>query len=163
MEFKLSRSDVYHFENALAEAITTGGKVLVAADRGSDLGQVRMITNSASEAQNCKRVLNRCNYEHLLQSSKTGRPPGWNTDSAFQTYNEFNSSCSYAGAASPPGTSLGLPATKAIIRVAREHEEMALITKADAEERAKKLCIAATERHGLHLHDMEILAAEYQL
>lgn len=136
---------------------------MVAADRGLDLGLVRMITSSANEAQNYKRVLNRCNYEHLLQSSKTGRPPGWNTDTAFQTYNEFNTSCSYAGAALPQGMPLGLPATKAVIRVARDHEEIALITKADAEERAKKLCIAATERHGLHLHDMEILAAEYQL
>lgn len=140
--------------------ITEGSVVVVDADRGQDLGTVYAILDSPINAHDVKKKLNKDHYDTMLQISRTARPPGWSTESSFNTYHDFNSNCAFTGGF--PIGDLTTSVRKTIKRLAFDREIQLLDQRRELEERAKRLCILAVQRHGLHLHEMEILDAEFQ-
>lgn len=159
--FKNNRADVFYFHTVQGMVINEGSIVVVDADRGQDLGTVLVVLDSPLTAHDVKKRLNKEHYDSLLQLSQTARPPGWSTESSFNTYHDFNSSCS-AFAGGFPMSDLTSSVRKRIRRRAYERELSLLEQRRELEERAKRLCILAVQRHGLHLHEMEILDAEFQ-
>lgn len=160
IEFKVHRADVYYFHRSESMNITIDSYVMVDADRGQDLGKAVFITEILSEAFEVKRTFSRENYNTLLKVSRIGRPPGWNSEQSFNSYHDFNTNCSFAGGFIPGEGHSSV--TKAIKRLALDKEIEQLEYKTEREEAAKRLCVLAVQRHGLHLHEMEILEAEFQ-
>ncbi|RKF65056.1 putative psp1 domain-containing protein [Erysiphe neolycopersici] len=163
--FKFSRPDIFYVQEGIGLSINPGDKVIVEADRGTDLGTVARTNIDWATAKEIRDHYSKEHYTWLSLNSQTRqRPPEGNSTINSTSSGNFQGSSSRAldlsGQHSIQESNSSDLKPKLIKRLAQKHEVDALREKEASEAKAKHVCAQKVQEHGLN---MDILDAEFQM
>lgn len=163
--FKFSRPDVFYIQEGTGLSVKPGDKVIVEADRGTDLGTVARTNIDWVTAKEIRDYYSKEHYTWLSVNSQTRqRPPESNGAIISTSSNNCQGSSTRALELSGQHSIQELNSSdlkpKLIKRLAQKHEVDALREKEASEAKAKHVCAQKVQEHGLN---MDILDAEFQM
>ena len=169
--FKCSRAEIYYIPENTGLQVKTGDTVIVEGDRGQDLGTVEAVNVNMEQAKQLKEDFTKKHFKCLMMFSRMYPHivAIANDDEAFEQAISTSNNAWPNGSMLASGQGHGTnhsnspietePRPKMIKRVARPDEVQLLRDKEGNEAKAKRVCQAKVNDHGLR---MEILDAEFQ-
>ncbi|POS84708.1 hypothetical protein EPUL_005046 [Erysiphe pulchra] len=163
--FKFSRPDVFYIQEGTGLSVNPGDKVIVEADRGTDLGTVARTNIDWATAKEIRDYYSKEHYTWLSVNSRTRqRPPesdGAIISTSSKNFQEgITRALDFSGQHSIQESNSSDLKPKLIKRHAQKHEVDALREKEASEAKAKHVCAQKVQEHGLN---MDILDAEFQM
>ncbi|KHJ33057.1 putative psp1 domain-containing protein [Erysiphe necator] len=163
--FKSSRPEVFCIQEGTGLAVKPGDKVIVEADRGTDLGTVARTNIDWATAKELRDYYSKEHYVLLsLNSQNRQRSLEGSLPNISVSSNNYQGGTTTITDPSSQYITHELNSSelkpKFIKRLAQKHEIDALREKEGSEAKAKHVCAQKVQEHGLH---MDILDAEFQM